>query len=83
MNGKTLFVVYAIFCVSHTRVAAETKCKHGVSREADRKGTLGEVVGNVGEETCGSGIEKCVSIRAEELIVVMVDYTVDGEHDIK
>ena len=72
MNGKTkLFVIFAIFCVLHTRVAAERKCKHGVSYEADRKGTLSEVLGNIDEQTCSSGVVECVSIRADEVQVNM------------
>ena len=70
MNEKImLFVIFAIFCVLHTRVAAESKCKHGVSMEADRKGTLQEAMENIGEETCNSAAEVCMSIRADALDV--------------
>ena len=67
MNGKTkLFVVYAIFCVLHTRVAGR-QCMNGVSYESSRKGTLEEVIGNIGYETCSSPEDACVSIRADEI----------------
>ena len=70
MNGKTkLFVVYAIFCVLHTCTAAATKCRLGVSWEADRRGTLEEAKVDLEEEECSTPMEACVSIKVDEIQV--------------